>query len=265
MRLRRGARAAWATCSGGLSMSAASPRVSLFPRFLLQCASEPGLAGALSDAMSGALFSPFRALGYITDSVPFAVQRRGAATFLTVSVGKAWQVRPPCTHLWVVGMHALPCPASWASLDPARSPSRSQIYNTDKLRLALVGPQVCVRRAAAAAATAAAVQRAAAAATAAAVRQPSPSSRVCSSFLASNHLPSAAQARHHRACLQRGPHLYRHPRRRHSRAPPRARERRLRRGRPRGRGPAAAGAGGQVSRLLPVAAVLLMAASQACT
>lgn len=54
-----------------------------------------------------ALFSPFRALGYITDSVPFAVQRRGTATFVTVSVGKAWQV-----------------------------------YNTEKLRLVLVGPQL---------------------------------------------------------------------------------------------------------------------------
>ena len=39
------------------------------------------------------LFLPFRALGYITDDVPFAVQRRGKETFITVSVGKAWQVR----------------------------------------------------------------------------------------------------------------------------------------------------------------------------
>ena len=39
------------------------------------------------------LFLPFRALGYITDEVPFAVQRRGKETFVTVSVGKAWQVR----------------------------------------------------------------------------------------------------------------------------------------------------------------------------
>ena len=43
--------------------------------------------------MAGALFQPFRALGYITDDVPFAVQRRGNQTFVTVSVGKAWQVR----------------------------------------------------------------------------------------------------------------------------------------------------------------------------
>ena len=39
------------------------------------------------------LFRPFRALGYISDDVPFAVQRRGKETFVTVGVGKAWQVR----------------------------------------------------------------------------------------------------------------------------------------------------------------------------
>jgi hypothetical protein len=42
--------------------------------------------------MSAPLFLPFRALGYITDDVPFAVQRRGKENFVTVSVGKAWQV-----------------------------------------------------------------------------------------------------------------------------------------------------------------------------
>lgn len=57
--------------------------------------------------MSGPLFEPFRALGYITDDVPFAVQRRGKETFVTVSVGRTWQV-----------------------------------YNASKLLLVLVGPQV---------------------------------------------------------------------------------------------------------------------------
>ncbi|KAK9786275.1 hypothetical protein WJX73_004830 [Symbiochloris irregularis] len=57
--------------------------------------------------MPSPLFLPFRALGYITDDVPFAVQRRGRETFVTVSVGKTWQV-----------------------------------YNCSKLRLALVGPQL---------------------------------------------------------------------------------------------------------------------------
>jgi len=39
-----------------------------------------------------ALFHPFRALGVVSTDVPFAVQRRGRATFLTVSAGKAWQL-----------------------------------------------------------------------------------------------------------------------------------------------------------------------------
>ncbi|GAB2278180.1 hypothetical protein Dimus_012874 [Dionaea muscipula] len=50
---------------------------------------------------------PFRAVGYITSSVPFSVQRLGTETFVTVSVGKAWQ-----------------------------------IYNCAKLNLVLVGPQL---------------------------------------------------------------------------------------------------------------------------
>ena len=52
------------------------------------------------------LFYPFRALGYVSEGAPFAVQRRGTETFVTVSAGKAWQ-----------------------------------IYNCDKLRLVMVGPQ----------------------------------------------------------------------------------------------------------------------------
>jgi hypothetical protein len=50
------------------------------------------------------LFYPFRALGYITEGAPFAVQRRGTESFVTVSAGKAFQ-----------------------------------IYNCDKLRLVMVG------------------------------------------------------------------------------------------------------------------------------
>jgi hypothetical protein len=46
------------------------------------------------------LFLPFRALGYITDRLPFAVQRLGRETYVTVSVGKAWQVHVTYTlHL----------------------------------------------------------------------------------------------------------------------------------------------------------------------
>ena len=41
------------------------------------------------------LFRPFRALGYISDNVPFAVQRRGKEAFVTVGVGRAWQACVP--------------------------------------------------------------------------------------------------------------------------------------------------------------------------
>ena len=51
--------------------------------------------------MPSALFLPFRALGYITDEVPFAIQRRGRETYVTVSVGKTWQVRTRLDrHRW---------------------------------------------------------------------------------------------------------------------------------------------------------------------
>ncbi|KAL0552091.1 hypothetical protein IC582_011187 [Cucumis melo] len=53
------------------------------------------------------IFEPYRAIGYITNSVPFSVQRLGTETFVTVSVGKAFQV-----------------------------------YNCAKLNLVLVGPQL---------------------------------------------------------------------------------------------------------------------------
>eukprot|EP00798_Chlamydomonas_sp_ICE-L_P015273 gene15273-21355_t len=56
--------------------------------------------------MNPPIFKPFRALGYITGPVPFAVQRRGKETYVTVSVGTSWQV-----------------------------------YDCAKLRLMLVGPQ----------------------------------------------------------------------------------------------------------------------------
>lgn len=53
------------------------------------------------------IFEPYRAIGYITSNVPFCIQRLGTETFVTVSVGKAWQ-----------------------------------IYNCAKLSLILVGPQL---------------------------------------------------------------------------------------------------------------------------
>ncbi|WOG96203.1 hypothetical protein DCAR_0415536 [Daucus carota subsp. sativus] len=53
------------------------------------------------------IFEPFRAIGYITSTAPFSINRLGTETFVTVSVGKAWQ-----------------------------------IYNCAKLTLVLVGPQL---------------------------------------------------------------------------------------------------------------------------
>ncbi|KAJ4968592.1 hypothetical protein NE237_015293 [Protea cynaroides] len=47
------------------------------------------------------IFEPFRAIGYITSSVPFSVQRLGTETFVTVSVGKAWQIYD-CAKLMLV-------------------------------------------------------------------------------------------------------------------------------------------------------------------
>ncbi|BBN05516.1 U3 small nucleolar RNA-associated protein 21 [Marchantia polymorpha subsp. ruderalis] len=38
------------------------------------------------------IFEPFRALGYVTDGTPFSVQRRGLENYVTVSVGKSWQI-----------------------------------------------------------------------------------------------------------------------------------------------------------------------------
>ncbi|KAF9597469.1 hypothetical protein IFM89_018915 [Coptis chinensis] len=47
------------------------------------------------------IFEPFRAIGYITSGVPFSVQRLGTETFVTVSVGKSFQVYD-CAKLTLV-------------------------------------------------------------------------------------------------------------------------------------------------------------------
>lgn len=38
------------------------------------------------------LYSPYRAIGYITDGAPFCVNRLGEATFITTTIGNAFQV-----------------------------------------------------------------------------------------------------------------------------------------------------------------------------
>ncbi|KAK8956779.1 hypothetical protein KSP39_PZI001162 [Platanthera zijinensis] len=52
------------------------------------------------------IFEPYRAIGYITASVPFSVQRLGTETFVTVSVGKAFQVYD-CANLTLVAVGPL--------------------------------------------------------------------------------------------------------------------------------------------------------------
>ncbi|CAI0428720.1 unnamed protein product [Linum tenue] len=47
------------------------------------------------------IFEPYRAIGYITSEVPFSVQRLGTETFVTVSIGKAFQVYN-CSKLTLV-------------------------------------------------------------------------------------------------------------------------------------------------------------------
>ncbi|CAN1224039.1 U3 small nucleolar RNA-associated protein 21 homolog [Linum grandiflorum] len=47
------------------------------------------------------IFEPYRAIGYITSGVPFSIQRLGTETFVTVSVGKAFQVYN-CSKLTLV-------------------------------------------------------------------------------------------------------------------------------------------------------------------
>ena len=50
------------------------------------------LGSALRERVEMGIFEPYRAIGYITDNVPFVVQRRGLETFVTVSVGKSFQI-----------------------------------------------------------------------------------------------------------------------------------------------------------------------------
>ncbi|KAJ8492909.1 hypothetical protein OPV22_014630 [Ensete ventricosum] len=54
------------------------------------------------------IFEPYRAIGYITSNVPFAVQRLGTETFVTVSVGKAWQIYNCAKLTLVLGGPQLP-------------------------------------------------------------------------------------------------------------------------------------------------------------
>lgn len=63
---------------------------------------------SITDRAMQPLFQPFRALGHISDDVPFAVQRRGKETFVTVSVGKAWQVGAPLSLSALIVVSGMP-------------------------------------------------------------------------------------------------------------------------------------------------------------
>ncbi|MQM02772.1 hypothetical protein Taro_035537 [Colocasia esculenta] len=81
------------------------------------------------------IFEPFRALGYITAGVPFSVQRRGTETFVTVSVGKAWQIYD-CAKLTLVlvdrDMHLPPC------LAELRAKKHLKARNIDEIKQLLL-------------------------------------------------------------------------------------------------------------------------------
>lgn len=50
-------------------------------------------AGRAQEARASRLFIPYRAVGLITDGAPFHVNRLGDRTFITTSIGDAFQVR----------------------------------------------------------------------------------------------------------------------------------------------------------------------------
>lgn len=52
------------------------------------------------------IFEPYRAIGYITSSVPFSVQRLGTENFVTVSVGKAFHIYNVCTNSQLISSFA---------------------------------------------------------------------------------------------------------------------------------------------------------------
>jgi hypothetical protein len=55
------------------------------------------------------IFEPYRALGYVTDGTPFSLQRRGMENFVTVSVGKAWQIYNVSGAMWNPSLQQLQC------------------------------------------------------------------------------------------------------------------------------------------------------------
>lgn len=76
------------------------------------------------------LYSPYRAIGYVTDGAPFAINRLGEATFITTTTGKAFQV----------GFWGCPCIQSVQEHVETLMACLSQVYEHEKLRISLVSP-----------------------------------------------------------------------------------------------------------------------------
>jgi U3 small nucleolar RNA-associated protein 21 len=55
--------------------------------------SKPATASTESTLSASKLYYPYRALGVVTDGVPFVLNRLGEECFVTTSVGKSFQVQ----------------------------------------------------------------------------------------------------------------------------------------------------------------------------
>jgi hypothetical protein len=61
--------------------------------------SKPATASTESTLSASKLYYPYRALGVVTDGVPFVLNRLGEECFVTTSVGKSFQVQQLCEQL----------------------------------------------------------------------------------------------------------------------------------------------------------------------
>lgn len=86
------------------------------------------------------IFEPYRAIGYITSSVPFSVQRLGTENFVTVSVGKAFHIYNVCTNSQLISSFA--CIRCNCSKYLNKNYFFVSLLQCAKLNLVLVGPQL---------------------------------------------------------------------------------------------------------------------------
>jgi hypothetical protein len=62
------------------------------PQAAAGATSKPATASTESTLSASKLYYPYRALGVVTDGVPFVLNRLGEECFVTTSVGKSFQV-----------------------------------------------------------------------------------------------------------------------------------------------------------------------------